>query len=85
MGCVREQHPSERQDVFVAVAERRNVQLYNLEPIVEVLSKAAVFDLGGKIAVGGRQNTNIHRPALVLPDPTNLPLLKHPQELDLHT
>jgi hypothetical protein len=38
----------------------------------------------GKVAVGGGNHARIHRSALVLPDPTDLPLLKYPQELDLH-
>jgi hypothetical protein len=60
------------------------VQLDDLEPVVEILPEGAVCDPVGQVAVGGGQNTHIHRSALALPDPTDLPLLKHPQELDLH-
>ena len=60
------------------------MQLDDLEPVVEVLPEGAVCNSVGQVAVGGGQNAHIHGSALALPDPTNLPLLKHPQELDLH-
>jgi hypothetical protein len=60
------------------------VQFDNLEAVVEILPEVAVGNPVGKIAVGGGNDTCIHRPALVLTDSTDFPLLKHAQQLDLH-
>ena len=81
---VREQHPGERQDVVPALAQRRHVQLDDLEPVVEVLPEGAARDAVGEVAVGGGQDAHVDPPALVLADAPDLPLLQRAQELDLH-
>ena len=79
-----EQHPGERQDVVPALAQRRHVQLDDLEPVVEILPEGAAGDPVGEVAVGGGHDAHVDLPALVLADAPDLPLLERPQELDLH-
>ena len=42
-----------------------------------------ISDAAGRLAVGGGQDAYIHRSALVLADPTDLPLLKHTKDAGL--
>ena len=58
---VREQHPRERQDVVAALAQRRHVQLDDLEPVVEVLAEGAARDAVGEVAVGGGHDAHVDR------------------------
>ena len=75
---------AERQHVVAALAQRRHVQLDDLEPVVEVLAEGAARDAVGEVAVGGRDDAHVDPPVLVLADAPDLPLLQHAQQLDLH-
>src|SRR5229473_1660955 len=42
----------EGHDVLAAIAQRRDCNLKNIDPVVEILPKRSACDLGSKIAVG---------------------------------
>ena len=44
------------RDVFTAVAERRQVELDDLEAVIQVTPKPAGGDFGEQIAIGGRDD-----------------------------
>ena len=67
-----------------AFAERRRVDLDDVNPIIEVLAKALLFDLGLEIAVGRRHDARVERDVLVAADGAHRPLLQRAEELRLH-
>src|SRR6266536_2161780 len=46
--------------IIKSFAQRRDVDLENIEPIVKILAKAARFDFTFEIAVGRRKNAYIY-------------------------
>ena len=52
----------EQGDVFRPLPQRRKVQMNDIEPIKEIISKAAGGDLRGEIPCGRSQNAHIDLP-----------------------
>jgi hypothetical protein len=60
------------------------VDLDDVQAVVQVLAERAGFDAGRKIAVGRRDDADVHAERLVAADPLELALLEEAQELHLH-
>src|SRR5690606_14502844 len=73
----------ELEHVVPAIAERGDLDLEHIEPIVEVLAEPARGDRSLEIGVRGREHPNIAAQRLAAADPLEAALLQDPQELDL--
>lgn len=56
----------------------------HIEAVVEIFAKCLGADHGFQIPVGRRDHPHICLDGLAAPDPVELALLQHPQQLDLH-
>ena len=74
----------EPQDVLAPLAQRRDAQLDDAQPVVEILPEAPRVHLRQQVAVGGRHHAHVHLAAPVLSHPPHLALLQRAQELHLH-
>ena len=73
----------EQRDVFPAIAQRRQLDLNDIQPIVEILAEAAVLDHLRQIGVGRGDDSHVHFDRLAVADALELALLQHPQQLHL--
>ena len=71
------------EDVVAALAQRRQVQVDDVEPVVEVLAEAARLDLLLEVAVGRGDDADVDRLGLGVADAEDDPLLQRAQELHL--
>ncbi|MPM72688.1 hypothetical protein SDC9_119664 [bioreactor metagenome] len=74
----------QRQNILLALPQRRNGKRYHVEPVVQVVAEGPRGDHRLKIPVGGHDNPDIQLDAFGSSHPLQLPLLKHPQQLGLH-
>ena len=75
----------EERDVFDAIPQRRDVHADHVQPEEEVLAEVAGRDFFRKIAVSGRDQTNVDaRVRAIGADALNLAGLEEAQEHDLH-
>ena len=74
----------EQRDVAGPVAQRRQRDREDVEPVVEILAELAVGDQLLEIAVGRRHHAHVDLDRLGAADALELALLQHAQQLDLH-
>ena len=74
-----EQH----RNLVPALAQRRQREMNDAEPIEQVLAEFPFFAQLAQVAVGGRDDARIHGDPLVGTDPLNLVRLQHAQQLHL--
>ena len=67
-----------------AIAQRREVDRHDVEPIEEILAEAPRLDLGLEIAVGRGDDAHVDAVRLHAADALELALLERAQELHLH-
>src|SRR5512140_502085 len=73
----------EKWNIFTSLCKRRQLQRYDVEPIVEILAELA-GNLGCvQIAMGRGNDTHVDRDRLRCTDRTHLAFLQHAQQLDL--
>src|SRR5438874_2671370 len=72
----------ERQ-VLDPLAQRRQQDRDDVQPVVEVLAEAARFHLGLEVLVGGREDAHVDLERAVAADPLELALLQDAQDLGL--
>ncbi|HXV20177.1 MAG TPA: hypothetical protein VD811_04180, partial [Desulfuromonadales bacterium] len=70
-------------DVLLALAQRRQVDGDDAEPVVEVLAEIPLVDLPAQVLVGGGDDAHVGLAGLDAADALELPLLQHPQQLRL--
>ena len=83
LGEAHEEVVRERQDVARARAQRRHLDVDDVEAVVEVLAEAPRRDLVGEVAVGRRDDADVDLHGLVAADALERALLEDAQELDL--
>ncbi len=76
---VRRQEPH----VAAALAQRRHLDLDDVQPVVEVAPEAALGNQRLEVAVRGRHDAHVHEPRRVLAEPAHLVVLERAQEPDL--
>ena len=72
------------RQVVEPIAQRRQVDREDVEPVVEVLAELALRDQRLEVAVGGRDDADVDLDRLGAADALELALLQHAQQLDLH-
>ena len=70
-------------DVVLSLAQRRDLDEEDAQPVVEVLAKAARRDLAGEIAIGGRDESYVDVARAVLSYALVLAFLNGAEELGL--
>ena len=70
-------------DVLATLAQRRDVDGEDGQPVVQVLAEASALDLVLEAPVGGRHDAHVDRMGAVVADRPDLALLEHAQQLGL--
>ena len=73
----------QRQDVFLAIAQRRHVDGHDVQAVVEVFAKQAIGHHRRQVAVGGGDETHVHLDRAGAAETFELVLLQHAQNLGL--
>ena len=73
----------QERDVPRSGTEWRQLEWEHVQPVEQILPKAACADLFGQILVGGGNHANVDLARDVLADALVLPLLQHAQQLRL--
>ena len=72
------------RDVLAALAQGRSLDREDVEAIEQILAEGAGPDLLGRVAVGGRDDTDVNLDRAFGADGVNLALLQGAQQFDLH-
>ncbi|MCY1405619.1 hypothetical protein D9M71_208640 [compost metagenome] len=73
----------QQRDVFTALAQGRQVDGEDVQPVQQVLAEAPCFHLAAQVHIGGGDDPHIHRDRRGAAHPLDLALLQHPQDLAL--
>ena len=73
----------ERRNVFLVLAQRRNIDGDHVEAVVEILAERAFFERGAQVAVGGGDQADIHFERFRAAEPLEFALLQDAQQLHL--
>ena len=71
-------------DIFPALAQRRHRDRNHIEPKEKILTEFLFLHALLQVAIGGRNDPNIHFYRSVPADPLQLPFLKHAKQLGLN-
>ncbi|MCY1399740.1 hypothetical protein D9M71_148030 [compost metagenome] len=74
----------QQRDVLAALAQRRNPQLDDVQPVVQVLAEAPGGDFGGQVLVRRAEDAHVHRHFLLAAHRAHGLFLDGAQQLDLH-
>ena len=83
LGEFLEEVRAELRDVFLPLAQGRQPDRADLEPVVQVLAEPAGLDLLLEVPVRGRDDPHVHLDRVVGPDADDLAVLQHAQQLGL--
>ena len=73
----------QQPDVLAPLAQRRQLDLHHVEPVVEVLAEAPGLGLGQQVAVRGGDHADVHHPQVVVAEAAQLAALERAQQLHL--
>jgi hypothetical protein len=73
----------EEWNIPAALAQRRHLELHDVEPIEQILAKAAGEDFAREIPIGARDDADVNRHRPRAADRPHEPILHHAEELDL--
>ncbi len=73
----------EQRDVVLALAQRRQIDVDDVDSVEQFLAEAAGLDLGFEIFIGGAQHAHVERHRIVGAERVCLALLQRAQQLDL--
>ena len=74
----------QRQDVLAPLAQRCDVDLEHVEPVVEVEPERAALHAGFEVAIGGGDQAHVGLQRARASHPLELARLEHAQQLGLH-
>ena len=83
LGVALQEELDQRRDVLAALAQGRQVDRDDVEPVVQVLAEPAGVDLVEQVAVGGGDDPGVDLDGAGVADPLELPLLQDAEQLDL--
>src|SRR5487761_66292 len=75
---------SESGNVFLVVAQRRNINCDDVEPVVQVLAKRALFQSGAQVAIRRYNQPHIHLQGFCSAQTLKLAFLQYAQQLHLN-
>ena len=73
----------QQRDVAGALPQRGHSQVHHVEPVEEVLAEAPALDVVGQVAVGARDDPDVHRQRPGGADRPHLLVLEDPEQLHL--
>src|SRR5271154_6633687 len=73
----------DRTDVFAPLSQRWNANRKRLESIVKILAEGSGGHRLSQIAIGRRDDANVHAPLVRCPHRANLAFLQHAKKLGL--
>jgi hypothetical protein len=79
-----EQKRRERGDVLATIAQRRKIEVQDVEAVEEIFAELAGGDARAQVDVGGGDDPDVERTLVGRADPPDLALLEDAVELDLH-
>ena len=80
---VREEMVDQQRDVLGTLAQRRHDHSHDVQPVEQVVAKAALRHVGLEVARGGRDDADVYGAGLGLAQGVDLLLLEHPRQLYL--
>src|SRR5579862_1430637 len=80
----RQEMSRERLDVLRALAQRWQVNLEHVQPVVQILAKSSGFDGGEQVAVGGGNHAHVGAARGRVADALVFAFLNKAQQLWLH-
>ena len=83
LGVFLREVADEQGDVFFSLAQRRNCQWKDMQPVLEIAAELALVDHLLELAVGGGDETDIHPNGAVAAEPLEFLLLDGAQQLGL--
>src|ERR1700757_694575 len=78
-----EQHFSQRNDLIAALAQGWNHNVYDIQPVVQILAKRAFFDALAQVAMRGRHDANIDLDDAAASKRLHFTILQHLEKLCL--
>ena len=84
LGVLAQEVPRQRWDVFAALAQRRHLDLDDVEPVVEVLAEQALADEADEVFVGGGDNAHADCAGFLAADAADLAVFEDTQQFALH-
>ena len=66
------------------IAQRRNIDGHDVQPIIEVLAERAFFECGAQIAIGGGDQAHIHFMRFRSAEALEFAVLQYAKELHLN-
>src|SRR5216684_1088076 len=73
----------QQRNIFTPFPQWRQIDRYDIQPIIKVLSEGPIFYHLFEIRTGGRDNTHVDLDGTVATNPLELPLLQYAQQFDL--
>jgi len=73
----------QRQDIFLATAQGRQVDLNHVEAVIEILAEAAFAELAFEIAVGGGDDAYVDAFGPIHAERSHFAILQNAQKLGL--
>ena len=68
----------QQRHILAPVAQRRQLDRDDVEPVVQVLAEALGRDFLGELLIGGRDHPDIHPQGLEPPEALKRPILQDP-------
>ncbi len=82
--CRLRKNSASARDVVSAFAQRRDPDADHVDPVIEIVAETTGLDLTLEIAVGRRNQADIHVTRAGVADPPDLAALEEPQQPHLH-
>ena len=79
----REKKFGQAGDVFLVIAQRRNIDRHDIQAVVEVLAERAFFERRAQVAIRGGDQAHIHFDGARAAEPLEFALLQNAQQLHL--
>ena len=83
LGEFGDEQRGQRQNVFAAFAQRRDVQLHHVQPVKQVLAKSSRLDLLFEVAVRGGEDARVGLDFAIRADALKASVLRHAEQLGL--
>ena len=73
------------RNIFQAMPQRRQFDVKNIQPVIQILAQHPLFDRFERRTIGGRQHPHVHRNLILPAQAPDLGFFQNPQQLGLHS